>query len=510
MLMSTLATGAAQATESEPTQSYTPATQQMYDKTGRYDLPSNGSFTSTATELPNTCMDLNADQSAKNNPNNPDCHPYDSSPLTSKDVMIIGDSSWSAAGITQAGYNTHGRIFAIGGIGASNINLGINYQIGIDGNHWKLPEGNPGAILLIGSGNDKFIDSNTRRVAVENVLKRLRAKYPSAKIIMTDPISAKTSQYPNKIDVDGLSSPRSNWADQLMQISHDNGVTFIATKYWASDYGVSNDTKNYRSIGDDRNDSRHFSLAGHQLLAPHFKASWYQSLKGITLFGGIGQYSANNGGIAKFGVPLTNEFALARGGSAQQFSNDVSIYWTPAQQAHSVFFKNGIGAAYRAGGYENTYGYPQFDEVTIPNGAMQKFDKAGHGTAAFYWSKYTDTHKVWERGAIGVKFTNEGGTGKYGFPSDEETAFSYGVRQNFYNPANNKSYRIYWSQNTGAHMMVSGGAIFEKWVSLGHANTLGFLSLMKFQSRVPSSNTSAIEMVEKPVSGGILSTVPTL
>lgn len=104
---------------------------------------------------------------------------------------------------------------------------------------------------------------------------------------------------------------------------------------------------------------------------------------------------------------------------------------------------------------------------------MQKFALADGRRFAFYWTpEHGRTHVVWEAGGIGGRFTREGGTGTYGFPSEDKTAYAYGARQTF--RPNGKETRSYWSPTTGTRTMNGKGAIFSRWVDLGHATTLGF------------------------------------
>lgn len=193
-----------------------------------------------------------------------------------------------------------------------------------------------------------------------------------------------------------------------------------------------------------------------------------------TLKGAIGDYYKSHGGITKFGSPTTNEFAGVNGGAIQAFAKNYSIYWTPRTGAYSVNFAGSIGSRYRDGGYERGLGYPAFDEVNIPGGAMQKFAPASGPMNALYWTPQTGrTHLVAERGAIGSRFTRDGGTGTYGFPVEDEVSIgSNGARQVFrYGTKHN---RFYWAPNTGSYVVKGNGAIMGLWESRGGVNTDGF------------------------------------
>lgn len=192
----------------------------------------------------------------------------------------------------------------------------------------------------------------------------------------------------------------------------------------------------------------------------------------VTLRGAIGDYFRTHGGEAHFGEPLADEWPLEDGGAGQQFDNGYIIYWSPQTGAFAVDFDGAIGDTYRQGDYESTYGYPLFDEVNIPGGAMQKFYKVGKGTYAFYWSPSTGPHTVWEGGAIGGRFTSEGGTGTFGFPTGEEEVTPYGAFQVF--QQGGVQNRIYWSANTGTHVMKGNGGIYTKWQAQGGEDRFGY------------------------------------
>lgn len=192
----------------------------------------------------------------------------------------------------------------------------------------------------------------------------------------------------------------------------------------------------------------------------------------VTLRGAIGEYFRTHGGQARFGEPLADEWQLEDGGAGQQFANGYIVYWSPRTGAFAVNFNGAIGGAYQQGDYESTYGYPLFDEVNIAGGAMQKFFKTDKGTYAFYWSPSTGVHMVWEGGAIGERFTAEGGTGTYGFPTGEEEVTDYGAVQVF--QQGGVQNRIYWSAYTGTRVMKGHGAIYAKWQTLGGPVRLGY------------------------------------
>ena len=188
---------------------------------------------------------------------------------------------------------------------------------------------------------------------------------------------------------------------------------------------------------------------------------------------GIGATYYRYGGSATFGEPTTREFAVKDGGVTQQFSKNYNIYWHPQFGAEPVNWSGAIGVKYRADGYEGTYGFPRFREVNIPGGAMQKFTTSTGRTSAFYWTSTTGARVVKEYGAIGGKFTAEGGTVTYGFPNEDEVDMGNGgVRQIFSDGS--LINRFYWSPGTGAHNIKGHGAIYAYWLSQGGLNTDGY------------------------------------
>lgn len=197
--------------------------------------------------------------------------------------------------------------------------------------------------------------------------------------------------------------------------------------------------------------------------------------RGFPLIGAIGAYYYAHGAAATFGTPTSAEFPLRDGGAGQNFSRNFTIYWTARTGAYPVNFSGGIGARYRAGGYENGYGYPLFAETAITGGAMQKFALADGRRFAFYWTpRHHRTQVVWEAGAIGGRFTAAGGTARYGFPDTDEQAVPGGGAQQRFTPPSGAGTLFVWSPTTGAKTLVADGGIYWYWVNNGYTSSLGF------------------------------------
>lgn len=182
-----------------------------------------------------------------------------------------------------------------------------------------------------------------------------------------------------------------------------------------------------------------------------------------------------SGSASRYGAAITGEFSLKDSGVGQQFSKQYTFYWQPRYGAYPVMFTGSIGSKYRDGGYEWGYGYPWMFETAITGGAMQKFAHASGGTTAFYWSRSLNrTHTVGERGAIGSRFTQQGGTATFGFPIEDRqsTGVDGGYRQIF--SLGGRQSQFYWSAATGAKIVKGNSAIFHAWQRSGALQTVGY------------------------------------
>ncbi len=380
--------------------------------------------------------------------------------LGKEDALVIGESqvfeqSWIGQGFKEAGYKA--TYFRCGGTGylASRAKTCPSYSQGVVGNDWYLPQGDPAIVYLQGSGNDVLIDQNPEELiqAARKTLQKLQQAYPQSRIVISDVLSRKDAQ----------EEKRAQLSQKLAKLAQQEKVSFISFKYWISDYRAHQRLR----------DQVHLNQQGQDYFAPHFAQSLQQAALGYTLIGGIGAAHSNTGGTARYGVPLSNELDLGDGAVAQEFSKDQAFYWYPELGAHPVKMTSAIGQKYLAGGYHKTYGYPMSAETDIPGGALQRFKLASGGQYSFYWTpELGRTHIVREHGAIGKYFLAGGGSVTYGFPTEDEAAYAHGRRQVF--SKDGAQNRFYWSGTTGVHMINGHGAIFERWVDLGHGHTIGF------------------------------------
>jgi uncharacterized protein with LGFP repeats len=172
------------------------------------------------------------------------------------------------------------------------------------------------------------------------------------------------------------------------------------------------------------------------------------------------------GGPNVLGTPITNESSTPDGiGRYNHFSNDWSIYWTPATGANSIH--GAIRDHWSAMGWERSVlGYPTMDELGTPDG-VGRFNYFGGG--AIYWTPNTGARSIhgailnhwaamgWERSVLG-------------YPTMDETVTPDQTgRFNFFSGHG----AIYWTGPTGAWSV--HGAILDKWGGMGwERSVLGY------------------------------------
>ncbi|MET9488038.1 hypothetical protein [Nocardia sp. NPDC006630] len=164
------------------------------------------------------------------------------------------------------------------------------------------------------------------------------------------------------------------------------------------------------------------------------------------------------GGPGMFGDPTSPESDAAAGGKKQDFTNSISIYWTPATDAHSI--GGAIRDKWRALGSESgVLKYPTVDEgATGKPGRFQHFQGG-----SIYWSIGSGTHMI--NGTIRDKYAAVGWENSpLGFPiSDEANTNKGDARYMMFEGG-----AIYSSQKAGTH--ITWGAIRDEWVRNGAEN----------------------------------------
>jgi uncharacterized protein with LGFP repeats len=190
-------------------------------------------------------------------------------------------------------------------------------------------------------------------------------------------------------------------------------------------------------------------------------------LGGHSVCGAIRDKYLALGGAFGPGNPVSDETIAPDGvGRFSHFSNDWSIYWTPATGAWSIH--GAIRAKWASMGWERSVlGYPVIDEGTTPNNVGRYNYFSGHG--AIYWTGPTGAWSI--RGAVLDKWAGMGWeTGPLGFPITDETGTPDGVgRFNHFSTDGS----IYWTPGTLAHEI--HGAVRAKWASMGwERSVLGY------------------------------------
>ncbi|WP_236796624.1 choice-of-anchor D domain-containing protein [Amycolatopsis sp. GM8] len=169
------------------------------------------------------------------------------------------------------------------------------------------------------------------------------------------------------------------------------------------------------------------------------------------------------------GYPVTDELTTPDGvGRFNHFSraDGASIYWTPNTGAHSI--QGQIRAKWAALGWETgPLGYPVTDEQGTPDGVGRYNHFSNNGS--IYW---TPANGPWSiHGAIRDKWAATGWeAGPLGYPVTDESTTPDGIgRYNHFS----KQGSIYWSPSTPASAIY--GLIRQKWAALGwEAGRLGY------------------------------------
>lgn len=195
----------------------------------------------------------------------------------------------------------------------------------------------------------------------------------------------------------------------------------------------------------------------------------------FTLTGAIGQHYHANGGASTFGQPTQNEYASA-GGFLQNFTSNRAIYWAPETGAHSIWHQGAIGRYYASQRWElGRMGFPLTDEQTRPGGAVQSFFNSGSRvTTHVYWSPSTGAVPMHGNGNIYETWANQGAYRTHGYPVNAEHAISHGgASQSFRSPGGGQEQAV-WSPATGTKFINERGAIAAHWRDKGYTGKYGF------------------------------------
>lgn len=186
------------------------------------------------------------------------------------------------------------------------------------------------------------------------------------------------------------------------------------------------------------------------------------------------------GGHTRFGAPTTDELTTPDG--VGRFNHYIgtpgtlaaSVYFSPNTGAHAIW--GVIRQKWEEKGWETgPLGYPATDELVTPDGVgrYNHFSKDG----SIYWTPANGAHSVW--GLIRQVWQQTGWeTGPMGYPATDELVTPDGVgRYNHFD----KAASIYFSPSTGAHEVY--GAIRQRWSALGWERSyLGYPTSGEFAS----------------------------
>ncbi|WP_257162102.1 alpha/beta hydrolase-fold protein [Corynebacterium cystitidis] len=183
-------------------------------------------------------------------------------------------------------------------------------------------------------------------------------------------------------------------------------------------------------------------------------AFWSPETGAQPLFGAIlAKYNELNGPAGWLGFPKTGETATPDGKGRYVHFENGSIYWTHETGAWAI--PGDMFGAWGQNNYERGHlGYPTGEAVKIGKGYVQPFQ------GGFLTRNPDDSHNL-VHGAIAAKY-GEMNTARsdLGFPTSNEIAIRGGAFQQF------EKGNIYWSPETGAHVIYYGD-IFDQWGKSG-------------------------------------------
>ncbi|HIW95853.1 MAG TPA: hypothetical protein H9867_05135 [Candidatus Corynebacterium gallistercoris] len=186
------------------------------------------------------------------------------------------------------------------------------------------------------------------------------------------------------------------------------------------------------------------------------RAYWKPGIGANFLWGRIGALYAGMGAEGSWlGYPTSQEIAIGPGnqGRIVHFEHG-NIYWHPSTGA--VAIHNNMMDKYKEMGYEHgALGYPTEQLKDVAGGQVLKFQNGA-------LLKKPNGEVVSVQGLISNKYFELGGPeSELGWPKDREISIPGGAFSQF------EHGNIYWSPNSGAHM-IKYGKIFDKWGEHGY------------------------------------------
>ncbi|WP_115685716.1 alpha/beta hydrolase-fold protein [Corynebacterium senegalense] len=181
------------------------------------------------------------------------------------------------------------------------------------------------------------------------------------------------------------------------------------------------------------------------------QAFWSPDTGAHALYGAIlAKYNGLGGAAGWLGFPTTGETRTPDGrGRFVHFQNG-SIYWTPQTGAYAI--PGDMFKAWGENGWENGHlKYPVAEAQKIGDGYVQEFE------GGFLTRNPDGTSHYIVHGAIGAKYREiNTAASDLGYPRGNERAVDGGSFQEF------EKGNIYWSEQTGAHVIYYGD-IFDAW-----------------------------------------------
>ncbi|NLU84869.1 hypothetical protein [Rhodococcus sp. HNM0569] len=144
----------------------------------------------------------------------------------------------------------------------------------------------------------------------------------------------------------------------------------------------------------------------------------------------LDKYNELGGPDGALGLPTSNELTNPDGvGKRTSFTNDASIYWSPATNAHEI--GGAIGAEWARQGWETgNHGYPTTDESDAQDG-IGRFNHF-QGNSDIYWHPDTGPTAFTVWGEIRQAWVDSGAEGgRFGFPTANEHEIEGGWAQDF-------------------------------------------------------------------------------
>lgn len=176
------------------------------------------------------------------------------------------------------------------------------------------------------------------------------------------------------------------------------------------------------------------ALIGQDLkAAPNVSGTAAGTQTSSLLKGAIRTSYLNTGGSAKYGQPTSAERKTGfLRGVYQGFTRGYTYYWSPQTAADPVKWGGAIGASFKNAGYERGWGYPAHAERSVTGGAYQDYRRGGVVNRAM-WSPKTGARVVKMTGGIGAAWRAAGYERNWGYPVTNEYTVARGVQQKFSN-----------------------------------------------------------------------------